>query len=409
MKVVKKMFNNIIIGAGAAGLFLASLINSRDTLVIEKNPYPGKKLNITGKGRCNITNIANYNEFLNEIFTNKKFFYSAFSDLNNLETIKYFNELGLETKVERGGRVFPVSDRARDVTDTLYKHSKCKFNFNERVLDFEKLENGFKVFTSKGIYETKHLVIATGGMSYPSTGSNGDGYKLLEKFGHSIIKPKAALVGLETDSSFKSELMGISLRNVEISLVRNKKTIKKEFGEALFTHYGFSGPIILRLSAFVKDGDILSLDLKPALDHEKLIKRIQRELDEAGTKMIKNSLNHLLLSNMILPILECSKIKPEKESNVINKMERDRLANTIKSLRFGVIKRRPIDEAIITDGGINIREINPSSMESKLVNGLYIIGEILDIAANTGGYNLQIAFSTAFKVFKELEEKHDCD
>lgn len=403
------MYNNIIIGAGASGLFLSSLINSDKTLVIEKNSFPGKKLNITGKGRCNITNIADFNEFLDEIFTNKKFFYSAFSTLNNYDTINYFNRLGLKTKVERGGRVFPVSDKAKDVTNILFKHSKCKFNFNEIVERIEKKENYFIVYTNKKLYEAKNVIVATGGVSYPSTGSNGDGYKLLKKFGHSVVQPKAALVGLETNCSFKKDLMGISLRNVEINLIRKKKVIRKEFGEALFTHYGFSGPIILRLSAFAKEGDVLSLDLKPALDNNKLIKRIQRDLDDAGTKMIKNSLNHLLLSNMILPILSLSNIKPEKECNVINKLERERLANCIKNFTFTVIKRRPVDEAIITDGGINVKEIDPSSMQSKFVRGLYIIGELLDIAANTGGYNLQIAFSTAFKVFKDLEAKNDCN
>ena len=396
-------FKNIIIGAGAAGLFLSSLLNNRNTLVLEKNPYPGKKLNITGKGRCNITNNCFREDIFGEIFTNEKFVYSSISDFDNKMTVDFFNNRNLKTKVERGGRIFPISDRARDVTDCLYKNNDCIFKFNECVKEIEKSGEKFIILTDKEKYICENLVVATGGLSYPTTGSTGDGYEFLKSFGHTIIEPKPALVGVETDSKFKEKLMGISLKNIEFKLIRMKKVIKSEFGEALFTHYGLSGPTILRLSPFAKKGDVLSLDLKPALSDEKLQNRIQRDLDEAGTKMIKNSLNHLLLSNMIEPILELSNIDMEKNSNIINKEERQRLSNVIKNMKFNLTARRPINEAIITDGGVKVSEINPKTMESKLVDSLFVIGELLDVAANTGGYNLQIAFSTAYKAYLYLE------
>lgn len=396
-------YKNIIIGAGAAGLFLSALLNNRNTLVLEKNPYPGKKLNITGKGRCNITNNCYKEDIFLEIFTNEKFVYSAISDFDNKMTVDFFNDRNLKTKVERGGRIFPISDRARDVTDCLYKNNECIFKFNKCVKKIEKFGEKFIILTDKEKYTCENLVVATGGLSYPTTGSTGDGYEFLKSFGHTIIEPKPALVGVETDSKFKEKLMGISLKNIEFKLIRKKKVIKSEFGEALFTHYGLSGPTILRLSPFVKKGDVLSLDLKPALGDEKLQNRIQRDLDEASTKMIKNSLNHLLLSNMVEPILELSNIDMGKNSNIITKEERQRLSNVIKNMEFNVTARRPINEAIITDGGVKASEINPKTMESKLVDNLFVIGELLDVAANTGGYNLQIAFSTAYKAYLYLE------
>lgn len=397
-------YKNIIIGAGAAGLFLSALLNNRNTLVLEKNPYPGKKLNITGKGRCNITNNCSKEDIFLEIFTNEKFVYSAISDFDNKMTVDFFNDRNLKTKVERGGRIFPISDRARDVTDCLYKNNECIFKFNKCVKKIEKSGEKFIILTDKEKYICENLVVATGGLSYPTTGSTGDGYEFLKSFGHTIIEPKPALVGVETDSKFTEKLMGIFLKNIGFKLIRKKKVIKSEFGEALFTHYGLSGPTILRLSHFVKKGDVLSLDLKPALSDEKLQNRIQRDLDEASTKMIKNSLNHLLLSNMIEPILELSNIDLEKNSNIITKEERQRLSSVIKNMEFNVTSRRPINEAIITDGGVKVSEINPKTMESKLVNNLFVIGELLDVAANTGGYNLQIAFSTAYKAYLYLED-----
>lgn len=397
------MYNSIIIGAGAAGLFLASLLNDKDVLVLEKNPFPGKKLNITGKGRCNITNSCDEREFIKQIFTNGKFFYSAFRDFTNFDTVRYFNELGLETKIERGGRVFPVSDKAHDVTNALYHNNMCTFKFNEEVMKIKKESDIFMVKTKNTSYESKTVVIATGGLSYPTTGSTGDGYIFLESFGHKIVKPEPALVGVETDFNFKQECMGISLRNVEVKLIKKHKVYKQEFGEALFTHYGLSGPIILRLSPFVEKGDTLSLDLKPALEHKKLCDRIQRDFDASGSKLLKNSLNHLLLNNLIEPILCISGLDGNKEANKISKDERNALARTIKNMEFNVINRRSLNEAIITDGGVSVKEVNPKTMESKLVDNLYIIGEVLDIAANTGGFNLQIAFSTAYKAYKSLE------
>lgn len=397
------MYKSIIIGAGAAGLFLASLLNDKEVLVLEKNSFPGKKLNITGKGRCNITNSCDERELIKQIFTNGKFFYSAFRDFTNFDTVRYFNELGVKTKIERGGRIFPISDKARDVTNALYHNNICTFKFNEEVMEIKKESDKFIVKTKNASYESKAVVIATGGISYPTTGSTGDGYIFLERFGHKIVNPKPALVGVETEFNFKQECMGISLKNVEVKLIKKNQVYKKEFGEALFTHYGLSGPIILRLSPFVEKGDNLSLDLKPALDHKKLCDRIQRDFDASGSKLLKNSLNHLLLKNLIEPILCISGLDGGKEANKISKEERNALARTIKNMEFIVINRRPLNEAIITDGGVSVKEVNPKTMESKLVDNLFIIGEVLDIAANTGGFNLQIAFSTAYKAYKSLE------
>lgn len=397
------MYKSIIIGAGAAGLFLASLLNDKEVLVLEKNSFPGKKLNITGKGRCNITNSCDERELIKQIFTNGKFFYSAFRDFTNFDTVRYFNELGVKTKIERGGRIFPISDKARDVTNALYHNNICTFKFNEEVMEIKKESDKFIVKTKNASYESKAVVIATGGISYPTTGSTGDGYIFLERFGHKIVNPKPALVGVETEFNFKQECMGISLKNVEVKLIKKNQVYKKEFGEALFTHYGLSGPIILRLSPFVEKGDNLSLDLKPALDHKKLCDRIQRDFDASGSKLLKNSLNHLLLKNLIEPILCISGLDGGKEANKISKEERNALARTIKNMEFTVINRRPLNEAIITDGGVSVKEVNPKTMESKLVDNLFIIGEVLDIAANTGGFNLQIAFSTAYKAYKSLE------
>lgn len=398
------IYDLIVIGAGASGLFVASMVNqNQKVLIIEKNDRPGKKLKITGKGRCNITNSKPINEFFEEVFTNNKFLFSSFYEFTNYDLLDFLNQKGLNTKTERGGRVFPFTDKSTDVIDSLYCNSKAEFLFNENVLNVSK-DNIFTVETDNGKYNSRFLLIATGGLSYPMTGSTGDGYNFAKSFGHTIIPTRPALVGLNVDLNDEKELMGLSLRNVNVSLISNKKHIS-EFGELLFTHYGISGPTILTLSSFAEKGDIVSIDLKPGLDYTKLDNRLLRDFNDNINKSFKNSLDKLFPKSMINYIVKRSGIDEDKKVNQITIDERKSLINLIKNLEFKVISRRGFNEAVITDGGINVKEINPKTMESNLIPGLYFAGEIIDVAANTGGYNLQIAFSTAYKAFKSISEE----
>lgn len=398
------IYDLIVIGAGASGLLVASMVSeNQKILIIEKNEKPGKKLKITGKGRCNITNSRPINEFFDEVFSHNKFLFSSFYEFTNYDLLDYLKQKGLNTKTERGGRVFPFTDKSTDVINALYKKSKADFAFNENVLSVSK-DNCFNVETNKGKYTSKKLLIATGGLSYPMTGSTGDGYKFAESFGHTITSTKPALVGLNVNLDDDKELMGLSLRNVNVSLY-SKNRHMSEFGELLFTHYGISGPTILTLSSYVEEGDMISIDLKPGLDNTKLDNRLLRDFDQNINKSFKNSLDKLLPKSMINYIVKRSGIDEDKKVNQITLNERKRLLELIKNLEFKVLSRRGYNEAVITDGGINVREINPKTMESNLVPGLYFAGEIIDVAANTGGYNLQIAFSTAYKAFKSISEE----
>ena len=398
------IYDLIVIGAGASGLLVASMVSeNQKILIIEKNEKPGKKLKITGKGRCNITNSRPINEFFDEVFSNNKFLFSSFYEFTNYDLLDYLKQKGLNTKTERGGRVFPFTDKSTDVINALYKKSKADFAFSENVLSVSK-DNCFNVETNKGKYTSKKLLIATGGLSYPMTGSTGDGYKFAKSFGHTITSTKPALVGLNVNLDDDKELMGLSLRNVNVSLY-SKNRHMSEFGELLFTHYGISGPTILTLSSYVEEGDMISIDLKPGLDNTKLDNRLLRDFDQNINKSFKNSLDKLLPKSMINYIVKRSGIDEDKKVNQITLNERKRLLELIKNLEFKVLSRRGYNEAVITDGGINVREINPKTMESNLVPGLYFAGEIIDVAANTGGYNLQIAFSTAYKAFKSISEE----
>ena len=398
------IYDLIVIGAGASGLLVASMVSeNQKILIIEKNEKPGKKLKITGKGRCNITNSRPINEFFDEVFSNNKFLFSSFYEFTNYDLLDYLKQKGLNTKTERGGRVFPFTDKSTDVINALYKKSKADFAFSENVLSVSK-DNCFNVETNKGKYTSKKLLIATGGLSYPMTGSTGDGYKFAKSFGHTITSTKPALVGLNVNLDDDKELMGLSLRNVNVSLY-SKNSHMSEFGELLFTHYGISGPTILTLSSYVEEGDMMSIDLKPGLDNTKLDNRLLRDFDQNINKSFKNSLDKLLPKSMINYIVKRSGIDEDKKVNQITLNERKRLLELIKNLEFKVLSRRGYNEAVITDGGINVREINPKTMESNLVPGLYFAGEIIDVAANTGGYNLQIAFSTAYKAFKSISEE----
>ena len=407
----------IIIGGGPAGIIsaISSARNENNVILIEKNNSLGKKLLITGKGRCNITSSININDFIKNIPGNGKFLYSAFQNFTNMDIIKLIEENGVKVKEERGNRIFPITDDSKDVLKSFekelnkYKNIKIKLNTKvKEVLEENRevkgvlLESGEKLFASK-------VIIATGGKSYPITGSTGDGYKMASKLGHTVEKIRGSLVPLTADKILCQSMQGLSLRNVKIQIkdIEKNKKIYEDFGEMLFTHFGVSGPIILSASAhllryknidkLLKENKIkLIIDLKPALSYEELDKRVLRDFEIFKNKEFKNSLFELLPKKIINPIINLSNINENKKVNEITKEERKILVNLIKSLEINIDGFRPVEEAIVTAGGISIKEINPKTMESKLIKGLYFAGEIIDVDAYTGGFNLQIAYSTGY-------------
>ena len=407
----------IVIGGGPAGMMsaISSAENGNEVILLEKMQSLGRKLLITGKGRCNITSSLDIQEFIKNTPGNGMFLYSCYKNYNNEDIINFLREQGLEVKEERGNRVFPITDKSQDVLKCFTKKLKdlnVKINYDSRV---EKIiiNNDNKVIGVKvngQIIDGDKVILATGGKSYPLTGSTGDGYKLAKDLGHKITNIKPSLVPLETyDKEMHKELQGLSLRNVGIKLIdkENKKTIYEDFGEMLFTHFGVSGPTILSSSAhLVRYKNIeeklankkifLTIDLKPALSMEKLDQRILRDFEELKNKQFKNSLNKLLPQKLIKVIIEKSKIDPEKKVNEVTKEERKRICFLLKNFEVVIKSFRPIEEAIITSGGISIKEINPKTMESKLVKGLYFAGEIIDVDSYTGGFNLQISYSTGY-------------
>ncbi|MDY2736291.1 NAD(P)/FAD-dependent oxidoreductase [Intestinibacter sp.] len=399
----------VIIGAGASGMLAAKVASDRGfkVTVIEKQKRCGRKLAITGKGRCNITNDCDIEELIENVPTNGKFLYSAFYTFTNDQVVDMFNNLGVETKTERGKRVFPVSDKASDVVRALEGQMRsCK---NVEVLLNSKVEKIIAenkkvtkvVLSDKREIECDSIIVATGGVSYPRTGSTGDGYRFARSLGHTIIDPKPSLIGLEVVESYAKDLEKLSLRNVKIDVYNSKnKKVYEDFGEMEFTKYGIDGPIIksasCRMGDMSKDNYRIVLDLKPVLDEEKLDKRIQRDFQKYSNKNFENSLNDLLPKKLIPVIVELSGIDPYMKVNQISKENRKNLVNLIKNMTFTVKNYRPIEEAIITSGGVKTSEINSSTMESKLVSGLFFAGEVIDVDAYTGGFNLQIAFSTAY-------------
>ncbi len=407
------MKKTIIIGAGPAGILaaIASKGSDNEVILIDKNEKIGKKLFITGKGRCNITNFADINTFYSMINNNPKFMYSSFNKFDNIDILKLLESNGLKYKVERGNRVFPSSDKSSDVIKTFSKILKSldiKIILDENIDYVEKVDNIFKVYSKKNKYEADFLVIATGGVSYPLTGSTGDGYKFAEGFGHRITELKPSLVPLKVKNEFVEELQGTSLKNVEVSLKNNNKLIHKEFGEMLFTHFGLSGPIILKLSNYIlkKHKNILvSTDLKPKLDIDTLDRRIQKDFEKFSNKNIENGLNELLIKKLIPVVLSRSNIDGTKKINQITKEERISLINTIKGLEFEFIDFMPLSQAIITKGGISTKDINPKTMESKIVENLYFAGETIDVDAMTGGFNLQVAYSTGYTAGISIKER----
>ena len=410
----------IVIGGGPAGMMagITAKVNKNDVLIIEKNNQLGKKLLITGKGRCNITSSLEMDEFIKNTPGNGMFLYSAYQQYTNKDIIQFLKQQGLEVKEERGNRIFPVTDKSIDVLKSFTKKIKelnIEIKYNTRVLEIlTEIVNGEKkvigVKTDKEMIKADKVILATGGKSYPLTGSTGDGYQLAEKLGHSITPIKPSLVPLEVyDKVECKELQGLSLRNVEIKLIDREKNkqIYEDFGEMLFTHFGVSGPTILSSSAhlvryknidkfFDEKKIVLKIDLKPALDEKKLDDRILRDFGEVKNKQFKNSLDKLLPQKLIPVIIKRSKIDSYKKVNEITKREREQLIKEIKDFEIIIKGFRPIEEAIITSGGVNIKEINPKTMESKKVKGLYFGGEIIDVDSYTGGFNLQIAYSTGY-------------
>lgn len=397
-----------IIGAGAAGLFAAAVVKkdeNNEITVFEKNQFAGKKLLITGKGRCNVTNACDTAELFKNIPVNSRFMYSSINSFSNFDTIDFFETLGVKLKVERGQRVFPVSDKAKEIRDALYKKAKdngVHFIY-EPVKAIKKDEELFEVKTDEKIHKFEKVIIATGGTSYPLTGSTGDGYRFALSFGHTIVKPTPSLVPVVCKESWCRELMGLSLKNVGIKVLDNEsqKILYDDFGEMIFTHFGVSGPIVLSSTSFVRNmtashGKMsLVIDLKPALSEEQLSKRILSDFEDSKNKDFINSLSLLLPSKLIPVIVKLSSISPRKKVNEITRDERLRLVSLLKRLTLTVMDTRPISEAIVTSGGVSTTEINPKTMESKKAKGLFFAGEVIDVDAYTGGFNLQIAFSTA--------------
>lgn len=414
----------IIIGGGAAGMMaaIAAADQGGEVTLLEKNEKTGKKIYITGKGRCNLTNACERETFFDHVISNGKFLYSAFSRMDNRMVMDFFEKAGCRLKEERGERVFPMSDHSSDIIAALNREMdkrQIKVLLHTEVEDLcaEKEESlnepdsdagqsgrkritGVKLSNGR-ILKADAVIVATGGKSYEATGSTGDGYRFSESFGHTVKEVKPALVPFTVKESWCMEMQGLSLKNVSIVLKKEKKKIYEGFGEMLFTHFGVSGPLILSASSYYvkkyKDMPVtLSIDLKPALTKEQLDKRLLRDFDENKNKQFKNCLDGLLPSKMIPVIIRLTGISPDKQVNEITRQEREKLTDLLKNLTMTVTGTRGFSEAIITQGGVNVKEVNPSTMESKLVENLYFAGEVLDLDALTGGFNLQIAWSTGY-------------
>lgn len=394
-----------VIGGGPAGIIAAgySAASGNSVVLFEKNEKLGKKLFITGKGRCNITNAAPIEELIENIAVNKSFMYSGFYSFTNDDIVNLIESYGVATKVERGNRVFPESDKSSDVIKALKKFLDSKgveVRLESPVSSLEKCGERFALVSNGIEEEFDSVVIATGGKSYSSTGSTGDGYRFAKSLGHTVVAIKPALVPCEVSENWIGELQGLSLKNVSLKAYAGKQKIYEDFGEMIFTHYGISGPMVLSMSNYINrhiDKHIeISIDLKPALDHKQLESRIIKDFEKYSKKQFKNSLGDLFPSKLIPVVVKLSNIDGEKFVNQISREERKALVELIKDFRLKFKKFRPIDEAIVTSGGISTDEIDPSTMESKLVPGLFFAGETIDVDALTGGYNLQVAYSTGY-------------
>lgn len=410
------MSHVLIVGGGAAGMLAGIMAarNGHQVTIFEKNEKLGKKLYITGKGRCNVANANDIDVVLASFIKNQKFMYSSFYGFTNHDMLAFLDEIGLKYKVERGNRVFPASDKSSDVIhafarelDRLGAEVRLHSEVQEVVVQ-DGVFKGIKLTGKKGIVEGDNIIIATGGLSYPVTGSTGDGYKFAEKMGHTIQQTSPCVCPMNIKEEYCKELQGLSLRNVELSLKDGKKTLFEGFGEMLFTHFGVTGPLILRASSQMANykkqtGLSIIIDLKPALTMEQLDARVLRDFESNINKQFKNSLDDMLPKKMIPIIIALSGIDPEKKVNLVTKAERLKLIETIKKFTITVNGLRGYNEAVITRGGVTVKEVNPTTMESKLVKGVYFAGEVLDVDAITGGFNLQVAWSTAYAAAMSLE------
>ena len=407
----------IVVGAGAAGMMAAYFAakNKNKVTLIEKNEKTGKKIYITGKGRCNITNACDVEDLFANVMSNKKFLYSAFYGFTNSDVIDFFENHGIKTKIERGNRVFPVSDHSSDVISALERALKEQnvdilLNTCVEKIECEDSQVTGVVLCGGRKIEADAVIVATGGMSYQATGSTGDGYRFAEESGHKVTECTPSLVPFNAQEEWVAKLQGLSLKNVLVTIYDGRKKLYEDFGEMLFTHFGVSGPLILSASAAIKQNTIkkplqMFIDLKPALSYEALDKRILREFDDAKNKQFKNSINKLLPSKMIPVIIGLSGIDPDKKVNEISKGEREGLVNLLKKLPVTLNGTRQWNEAIVTKGGISTKDINPSTMQSKIIKNLYFAGEVLDLDALTGGYNLQIAWSTGALAGKSINKE----
>ncbi|MCI8659521.1 MAG: NAD(P)/FAD-dependent oxidoreductase [Lachnospiraceae bacterium] len=414
------MSNVVIIGGGAAGMMAAAAAAKagHQVRLYEKNEKLGKKLYITGKGRCNLTNACEMEELFASVIHNPKFLYSSFYAFTNQNVMDFMEEYGCPVKVERGNRVFPLSDKSSDVIRALSRALKelgvsvCLGEEVDALTLKEGQITGLLLKKGRSFVNADQVIVATGGLSYPSTGSTGDGYRFAEQAGHQVTELNPALVPFEVrELSVVKGLQGLSLRNVKVQVFQGKKLLYEDFGEMLFTHFGVSGPVILTASSYVAgklgpEGLILSVDLKPALDKEQLDGRILRDFQEMKNKQYKNSLSQLLPSKLIPVIIERSGIPPEKPVNAITRAKRRELVDVLKEFRLTLTGLRDYREAIITQGGISVGQVNPKTMESKLVGGLYFAGEVLDLDAVTGGFNLQIAWSTGYLAGMSVGQNH---
>ncbi len=405
-----------VIGGGASGMIaaIAAAQNGHEVNLFEKNEKLGKKLYITGKGRCNITNACDSNIFFQNIISNPKFLYGAYQQFNGEDVIDFFKQLSLNTKIERGNRVFPISDKSSDVISALRKELESQgviIYYKSEVSDLLFKDGSFHGLRLKGSDKEisgDSAIIATGGLSYPLTGSTGDGYQFAKKAGHTVTALSPSLVPIHVAEDYIKDLMGLSLKNIEVKIKSGKKEIYKDFGELVFTHFGVSGPVILSASRhiipYLDKGDklTLSIDLKPALSIQQLDARILRDFEEFKNKQFKNSLNRLLPNKLIDVIIRLSYINPDKQVNSITKQERHNLVELLKNFSLSIIKLGPFSQAVITKGGVNVKEINPSTMESKLIKNMYFVGEVLDLDGLTGGFNLQIAWSTGYLAGKSV-------
>jgi hypothetical protein len=413
--MIKKV---IVIGGGAAGMMaaIAAARNGAGVVLLEKNEKLGKKLFITGKGRCNFTNAGDSEDLFNSIVTNKKFMYSSLNGFSNYDCMSFFDELGLKFKIERGNRAFPESDHSSDVIWCLQRELKRQnvdVRLNTEVKDII-VEDGSAcgVVTATEKLKADVIIVATGGNSYQSTGSTGDGYRFAKKTGHEVTQILPALVPFNVGEQWEADLQGLSLKNISITVLDGDKQLYTDFGEMLFTHFGVSGPVILSASSFVakqlKNRNLrLVIDLKPALSFEQLDERVLRDFDEEKNKAFKNSLDKLLPKKLIPVVVMLSGIDGNKKVNEITRQERQTIVKLLKEFELTLTGLRGFNEAIITQGGVNVKQINPTTMESKLVKNLYFAGEVLDVDAVTGGFNLQIAWSTGFAAGSHIETKKE--